>query len=471
MNQAIWPPSLGKIVKVKSPHDNNIYIGMVKDIIWNNNGAILYLMNNLNYEEKALINIENRTRGLYLLQPTHSWDYVNENKLMLLDKKEIKQQRVQELNDQIRESYKKFIENVQHQGIDHYDNNETVYNKEDNPENIEVYANLLDENLELDSNKLFMEKDVDIILTNSNEVFKSLSLEIKNALIKKLKQFGKINSKELHVPSDYTVTVNDLIRDSKIEIQEGNKMINRIRQIFRHGMKNSPFNDLKMVIFNGYIYFSRRGIRTWDEITDRLVENLHYYNWQYNKPIDYDVLKYVLFQNEYQRSIENDVEQQIEAEKILSQEYLISLQPLPKYQIWCLKRLLMCWYGDVDMQNCIRKIKILINQYRADPQQNYNKLHGIKPSIVIYPKYGARYTKIVLSKIAYYFGFYINTGWLESNPSYFIKANNLVYYTNGAIDLKLYFRNAQHYSNKSIKNDSFTDKYTRVINAEKIFRP
>ena len=33
----------------------------------------------------------------------------------------------------------------------------------------------------------------------------------------------------------------------------------------------------------------------------------------------------------------------------------------------------MLWYGDEKMEQNIRKIKILINQFRADPVQEYNK--------------------------------------------------------------------------------------------------
>jgi hypothetical protein len=58
------------------------------------------------------------------------------------------------------------------------------------------------------------------------------------------------------------------------------------------------------------------------------------------------------------------------------QEYLIALQPEPKYQIWVVKRLIMAWYADVDLQNNIRKIKILINQWRARSDQEFNKKNG-----------------------------------------------------------------------------------------------
>ena len=34
----------------------------------------------------------------------------------------------------------------------------------------------------------------------------------------------------------------------------------------------------------------------------------------------------------------------------------------------------MIWYGDSSLEPHIRKIKVLINQFRADPTQDYNKI-------------------------------------------------------------------------------------------------
>ena len=94
-----------------------------------------------------------------------------------------------------------------------------------------------------------------------------------------------------------------------------------------------------------------------------------------------------------------------EAEEILSQEYVIALQPAPDYQMWTLKRLIMILYGDTAFESRIRKIKILINQFRADPNQEYNKKNGILPQILIYPKYGSENSRVIISKLEYYFSF------------------------------------------------------------------
>ena len=54
------------------------------------------------------------------------------------------------------------------------------------------------------------------------------------------------------------------------------------------------------------------------------------------------------------------------------------------------------WYGDTVFEGQIRKIKVLINQFRADPNQSYNKENGILPQILIYPRYGSNSARIVL---------------------------------------------------------------------------
>ena len=168
--------------------------------------------------------------------------------------------------------------------------------------------------------------------------------------------------------------------------------------------------------------------------------------------------------------------QKREAEDILSQEYIIALQPSPLFQLWTLKRLIMVWYGDPIIEPHIRKIKVLINQYRSDPNQEYNKMNGMLGSILIYPKYGVESAKIVLSKIDYYFSLYVdeNTNpryqdiqWSNSTPSYFIKKNSLLYYTNGSIDLKNYIKSSLA-SNTMLSNSTLTKDYVEFLDSKKV---
>lgn len=117
------------------------------------------------------------------------------------------------------------------------------------------------------------------------------------------------------------------------------------------------------------------------------------------------------------------------------------------------------WFADEILEKNIRKIKILINQWRIRGDKNFNIENGILPSIVIYPRYGKKSAKVVLEKISHYFLLYQNIAY-ESDPTYFIKVNNLVYYTNGNIDLKLYFKKVAQSYGGTLQNNSF-DTYMK----------
>jgi hypothetical protein len=269
-----------------------------------------------------------------------------------------------------------------------------------------------------------------------------------------------------------SVAVNNLITDPNDEVNEGDKIIQWITDV----LKQKVFTDLIMKIHQGYVYISRIGVNISDNITEKLIPKLNYFEWQMNKPIDYETLKYVIFQNSFQENIEINIDQKKEAENILSQEYVIALQPSDLYQIWTLKKLIMIWYGDSELEPHIRKIKVLINQYRADPNQDYNKKNGLLGSILIYPKYGSESAKILLSKLNYYFSLYIDENnnslyqdiqWKNSNPTYFIKKNSLIYYTNGSLELKDYIRSSLA-SNNTLNNKTLTADYSQIIDSENI---
>ena len=136
----------------------------------------------------------------------------------------------------------------------------------------------------------------------------------------------------------------------------------------------------------------------------------------------------------------------------------------------------MIWYADKELEQNIRKIKVLINHYRADPTQDYNKINGILPMIAIYPKYGIENARLLISKLEYYFSLYIednfNRSYQEifypnSNPSYFLKKNNLLYYTNGSIDLKMYIKESMNCNDK-INNDTFEVDMSKLINSQNV---
>jgi hypothetical protein len=130
----------------------------------------------------------------------------------------------------------------------------------------------------------------------------------------------------------------------------------------------------------------------------------------------------------------------MESLSILAQEYIICLQPRVEYLLWTLTRLILCWYSDPILNENIVKIKILINLYRARGIKDFNKEIGVQPVIKIIPRYGREPSLKILSYLSYYFFPYKNVGWKGSSPSYFNKVDDLIYYTNGSIDLKRYIK-------------------------------
>ena len=129
-----------------------------------------------------------------------------------------------------------------------------------------------------------------------------------------------------------------------------------------------------------------------------------------------------------------------ESVKILSQEYIISLQPDVDILYWCICRLILTWYADPTLSDKIYKIKILINLYRSRGNKTFNKNEDIQPIISIYPYYGRHNAIEVASKLNYYFFAYKNMGFSENKPTYFEKFDDLMCYTNGSGEFKKYIK-------------------------------
>jgi hypothetical protein len=508
-----WPPHTGKIVVVHNPSYKELFIGNVVENIWNGTSSVISLLNNKNYVEKALVSqkIVNKNtggKGLFLLLPIYAWKYADKD---IMDQiiKASNPELIDQVNSNVQMQYDNFMKTFNNPNksagpgvnqqneivaldletgeqikppVNQENITENIYETDESEPIAELRNNgcssednfkdtsLLTEKGELDMNDLFREKDVNAILYDPNETFTHISSDAKAMLLEKLRNPQTIPEEDQQIVVNKTAAIRNMITSKEDEKNEGKKIVGWLKHKIVHH-KSGVFTDLKVSIFAGYVHIARTGLKVDDIITSALIPNLNYFKWQYNIPIDYATLKYILFQNRFQKSIARDRDEQIEAEKILSKEYLICLQPEPKYQLWTLKRLLMAWYADIDLQHNIRKIKVLINQWRARGDQSVNKQYGVMPSIVIYPRYGKKSARVVLSRIAEYFLLYQNVAWSCSKPSYFIKINDLVWYTNGAIDLKLYFRKTKNAYNNAIKNDTFDSSYNIIKGAKEILYP
>lgn len=461
-----WPPKINTIIVINHPsYKNNLFVGSVNKYLLNNTACLVILLNNRNYNDPVLkdkkIILNESTNGLFLLYSNYGWKYVNLSKFLKIFGYDPRSLLLTQYNmphvqaDLTNEAIYKDPSKIK----------ETKYTVDDDFKD----TSLLNEKGELQFDGLFKEKEINETFDPS-EKFTQLDDHIMNVLKIKLDVSEAITEDDKKIIVNKNIAIKNIIDTKEDEINEGKKITDWIMEklITKKTDDINIFGDLKMSIFNGYVHFARKGLKVDDVITKELVPNLNFFKWQYGIPIDYDTLKYLVFQSDFQRGLKRDIEEQKDAEKIFSQEYLISLQPEPKYQMWCLTRLIMAWYGDKELQYNIRKIKILINQWRAISDQEFNRKYGTLPSIVVYPKYGKNSAKLVLSKISQYFLLYQNIGWKSSTPSYFVKVNDLLWYTNGSIDLKLYFRRSLRSYDGKTQNTMFDKYFSSLLSAEKL---
>ena len=513
---AEWPPSINEKISVKDPNSNNTYSGVVVDNIWNETASIVKLQDE-NYIELSLKDESgyNNGKGYFLLLPDYYWDSIDkplnaETKQQYIDSADSNQYLVDHSNltKQIQQktpdtihtkpvmvplkdhSQSKTRKNVIMTSLDQDVNEQfAVKDFQQTPkETTQIMSNLgnnIPSNQESVTNNdlyrpllgrpkkdYFSDLKLDIKISSQQDQFQSLDVSKVKLLTDKLNQFENIQSKDIFIVVNKNIAINNLIDDPNDEINEGGKIIKWIDDV----LKKKVFTDLITHIHEGYVYITRKGVNVLDTISKDHV-NLKYFGWQEGKPINYHTLKYVIFQNEYQQNLGDNIDQKREAEDILSQEYVIALQPSPLYQLWTLKRLIMIWYSDPIIEKHIRKIKVLINQYRCDPTKDYNNKNGLLGSILIYPRYGVKSTKELISKIEYYFSLYIDENsnprfqdiqWVGSNPSYFIKKNSLMFYTNGSIELKNYIKDSITSSNQGVAANGLTSDMTEFMESGKV---
>lgn len=528
LSNPAWPPTSGYKISVRDPIEQRWYDGTVKNIIWNSTAAAVQLDPQYVFQENSLKDFPEYTYGQnhYLLLPLNHWKYTD------VDKKQISSNNVQQISSN---NVQPFITNVVDKSInnkpisglnndsrveyanlvpdvvkpnndiklsDHRVNNDNYFigtNKigvmidKSNDVNSKIInhfqnfkANMapITQDMIIEANNPyykpllssygidFSEKRLDDNLYGNLLVsnIKSLPYEQIKLLMEKLKRFEIILQADIKFPVNKNIAINNLISEAEDELNEGGKIIKYINKM------SNIFTDLQTRIHAGYVFFTRKGAIVHDIIDKKLAPNLNYFKWQYGKPIDYHTLKYVIFQNEYQKSIKENLIQKSEAEAILGLEYIIALQCKSEYMLWCIKKLFMIWYGDSEVEHVIRKIKVLINHYRADPIHEFNKVNGVLPMIVIYPRYGIENARLLLSKLEYYFSLYIEDNfnreyqeifYPNSNPTYFLKKNNLLYYTNGSLDLKMYIKESLN-CNEKVSNDTFSVDMSKINNTKNV---
>lgn len=299
--------------------------------------------------------------------------------------------------------------------------------------------------------------------------------KIKPTIKSVLEKFKKIN-KSLYLDLTNTLLYKHIIADNKLDnVSFGKELILRIKECLLNIQKKIKFEDnrptseiinlfeyIKFKIMGGYIVIEDHNKENLNLriITPELVPNLNLLKDQYENPINYQILSNIILENKTTMDLQKNKDIILEALNILAQEYFICLQPRVEYLLWTLTRLILCWYSDPVLNENIVKIKILINLYRARGIKDFNKEIGVQPVIMIVPRYGRESALKILSNLSYYFFPYKNVGWKGSSPSYFNKVDNLIYYTNGSIDLKRYIKHLLKTGNKIIS--PISNDFTKI---------
>lgn len=427
-NNGQWPPQIQDRVSLKHPQFIETFEGIVTGKTACGNSFIVKLSNYQDYIDRELLLNGEQPVGRIILKEHYEWNNLSESNSG------------NNYKDILDDNYKRYREN---------------YNIGDCPESRKRKLN----------DPMCRNPDESLLrIRNGVELFNTITLDKSQrdgklySISNKLKR--RLNDELNSFQSPEKRNVNGLRYRKKMEDvdidEEGLRMIGKLQQ----GIKKFKFNtDLKLFVSNGYVNIMKASLEPSDVITKRNVGDLKHFKNQYGKPINYHLLKHVLPQNNFQHNNRIDREMLEEVEKILSEEYLVALQPEFEYSEWFILRLLKVWFANNILEKGIRRIKVLINNWRSRNDIKYNWRNGVLPSILVYLEYGKHNTRQIISELSKYFGIYEKFGDVCSDPSFFDKINNLTYQTNGSVDLKIYYKGVVDSSNNSIKNTSFVNDY------------
>jgi hypothetical protein len=493
-----WPPSENKYIMVQKDRQNGpIYSGKVTKILSGNNSLMISLVKGTTPDPKKLVRV-NKTDG---------WRYISEKKLnSCLARKGAKSS----INGQ-----EELLYDVSRSGTtlsNKYYFKATVDPKINVPlkeiideQDIDDFAFLSRDDFQKTNQDDLQDLLIDVTVSDPEQIEENIDATIKehrSEILEKIEGTYKEPEdiptsekrdetttiidklhRDLSVPHDILVVDQamiykfvDNVNTLRIEAEKIKLFLMEMICLIGNEIEQNDdkfYGNLRFVYYNGYIHIFRTDIPLKEVITHELLEDTEsdpklkiLGEPEYGIPIRHNILKYVLFQNELQRDLAVDKKLLLETELVLSQEYIIALTPEPRYQLWCVIRLIKLWYADVDLQNNIRKIKLIVNQYRTRSDKRYNIHNGIRFSIGVYPRYGKQSASTVLRKIMYYFALYFQAiGWKNNPPSYFKIVNDLISYTNCSQSLKLYYRRISEMNGQ--KNNVFSKNYT-LMNIPKI---
>ena len=459
---------------------NNKHIGIIHKIIWNSNGYIVKLDNDDNYEDKTLkqyklIEFDN-LKGYMLVTLNDKINKIDINNITKIVEF-LGPNGIGNIVNKINLKYNNFIEELNYKNNQSNNSEEYYFNKKKELEINNIFKpnkfNIYKIEAGQEDNYIkYIEKMIsDLFISDSNVKWEenfyysndskskvmlgddNIDI-IKSSLKDGLEKFNKIDPEQFYDFKN-TLMYKHLIYDDNVDMLSlGKELIGMIKKTFLLIQKSiesdegdkllnesNIFDFLNFKIVGGYIEITNidydKNLRI---ITPDLVPDLKELSFQYSKQIDYTILLPIVLGNKTSDDVIINKSMIEEALKILSQEYIICFQPNADLLLWTITRIIICWYSDQKLFENIYKIKILINLFRSRGDKEFNKDQGILPIIQIIPNYGKKNALKVMSHLSYFFFPYKKLGCEKSNPTWFDKIDNLMYYTNGSLELKKYIK-------------------------------
>lgn len=434
---------------------NDIYIGKIIKIIWNNNGYIIKLENYPNYIDNILQQYKlletNNINGYKVVSLTDKIEIYNFNIFLSnLDKIFNEYIDYNIILNKLNNNFSNFISNI------HNISNNSNINKNISKQNI---TNIFNDNLYSIYNEHFIINNISTDILDNDNIN-----DFKNELFKKLEKFENINYDEYYDFKN-SVCYKYLLENEDMDILSlGKDIIQKIKKSLLYSQKKIELTNDKLInITNLFDFIEFNIVGGYIEITNiynkertinnDILQNLKLLLSEYNKKIDHEYLISLLLNlNTNQKKLDN-IQLINEIIDILTQEYIISIQPKVELLIWTINRLIYSWFSDKILFEKIFKIKILINLFKARNDINNNIESEIKTIIQILPYYGKNNAIRVISHMNYLFFPYKKIGLENSNPNLFNKIDDLMYYINGSVLCEDYIEFIKNNTYKTINND------------------
>jgi len=467
------------------------YLGQIKKILWNGDGCIVKLICCDNYKDPLISQYQTiqdgYSDGHMIITKKNIIEIPNPDNLLEIIKFTAFNQNIDGLiNLKIANNFNNFISFKLKKDFSTEPKLSTMipinpiklinYEKEDMDENYyaEYIIKMIQDIFMENNNVLFYEENTAL----SNTSVKSIDIlsednvnnTIKPTICSLLLQYKSIDM-EYYYDFKKSLIYRNTILNKDDTLNFGTQIINQIKNNLLKAQFNIQIKDqehliqevnlfdfIEFKIIDGYIEMVNKFLPAdFRTVSKENCPGNELFSDMYGKPIDYKTLTNFILANNTLNDIEKNQDDIAEAIRIMSIEYLICIQPKVEFLLWIINRLIFCWYADPILYANIYKIKILINLYRGRGIKEFNRDADVLPIIIIVPKYGKTISRKVMSLISYYFFPYKRLALKNSNPTYFNKLDNMMYYTNGSLEVKKYIKFILG------KNNIFNKNLTQVI--------